>query len=127
HTLERFLTHQPTYSASTIARLDTPHMLSVVKGRLQISGWAVSPHGVKKVYVLLHAGRIRLEAQRTPRQDITRAYSWYYEGLPAFSLEIDKRPPGIPVETNLQIEVVDGSGKRTRLEDRLITWEDEAQ
>ena len=124
HTLARFLAHEQTYSASTIGRVDRPAMLEVVKGPLQISGWAVSPHGVKKVYVLLHSGRIRLEAQRTPREDITRAYSWYYEGLPAFSLTIGQRPRGVPVETDMQIEIVDGSGKRTRLEDRLISWED---
>lgn len=123
HTLARFLEHQPTWSASTIGRIDTPHMLSAIKGPLHVSGWAVSPHGVKEVYVLLHAGTVRLEAQRTPREDITRAYSWYYEGLPAFSLIIDKRPRGVPVHTDVQIEIVDGSGKRTRLEDRLISWE----
>jgi hypothetical protein len=123
HTLQRFLAQEPVYAGSTFGQLEQPAHLGVVTGPLQVSGWTMSPHGIRQVVVLLDQGRYRYEAQRAQRPELTKQYSWYYEGLPGFTLTLDKRPRGVPVETNVQIEVVDGSGKHTLFEDHSITWE----
>ena len=124
HTLQRFLAHEPVYASSTFGQLEQPAMYQRVTGPLHISGWAMSPHGIRSVSVLLDQGRYRYEAQRAQRPELTRQYSWYYEGLPGFTLTIEKRPRGVPAETDVQIEVLDGSGKRTRFEDHSVTWEE---
>lgn len=123
HTLQRFLAHEPVYAGATFGQLEQPPQYGRVTGPLQVSGWTMSPHGVRQVYVLLDQGRYRFEAQRTERPELTKRYSWYYEGLPGFSLTLPNRPRGVPRETDVQIEVVDGSGKRTRFEDHALTWE----
>ena len=35
---------------------------------------------------------------------------------------IPKRPKGIPAETDVQVELVDGRGEVTRFRDSAITW-----
>ncbi|MEA2489595.1 MAG: hypothetical protein QOH21_1387 [Acidobacteriota bacterium] len=123
-TLQRFLAHEPVYAGSTFGQLEQPAMYQRVTGPLQISGWAMSPFGIKTVSVLLHQGSYRYEAQRAQRPELTKQYSWYYEGLPGFTLTLPKRPRGVPAETDVQIEVIDGSGKRTLFEEHTFTWEE---
>lgn len=118
--LARFLAGEPTYNASTFGRLESPSW--EVNGALNVSGWAISPSGIKAVSVLLDEGRLRYDALRVPRPEVTRRYSWYYEDFPGFALQIPSRPEGVPEKTDVQIEITDGTGRRTRLEDQLFTW-----
>jgi hypothetical protein len=39
-----------------------------------------------------------------------------------FTLTLPRRPHGIPKYTDVQVEIVDGSGARTRLPDQFIEW-----
>jgi hypothetical protein len=75
--------------------------------------------------VLLEEGRHRFEAIRVPRPDISQRYGWYYEDHPGFMLELPKRPRGVDLRTDVQIEIVDGMGRATRLEDQYVEWDDE--
>jgi hypothetical protein len=74
--------------------------------------------------VLLADGRYRFEATRTKRPDITHRYSWYFEQDPGFDVVLPERPFRVPRQTDVQIEIIDGAGNRTRLEDQLFTWKD---
>lgn len=120
-TLATFLAGQPTYNLATFGKLETRP--AVVEGALKIEGWAISPHGVKNVYVWVNERRLRYEAWRVKRPDITRTYPWYYENECGFTLTIDKRPWSVPRYTDVQVEIVDAAGKHTWLEDHLFTWE----
>jgi hypothetical protein len=39
-----------------------------------------------------------------------------------FRHAIPKRPRGTDLETNLQIEIIDGTGRSTRLSDQPVWW-----
>jgi hypothetical protein len=120
--LAALLAGEPTYSNTSFGRMETPE--GSAKGPLRVSGWTISPRGVRHVYVLLDAGRHRFEATRTKRPEITRKYSWYFEQDPGFELVLPKRPGGVPRLTDVQIEIVDGAENRTRLDDQTFAWEE---
>jgi len=57
------------------------------------------------------------------RDDVTQLYPWYPQTpRPAFATTIPRRPRGVPEETDVQVEIVDGAGQRTMLPDVLVTW-----
>jgi hypothetical protein len=118
--LAAFLSGQPTYSNTTFGRMETPEWFAT--GPLRVSGWTISPRGVRHVYVLLDEGRYRYEALRTKRPDITSRFAWYFEYDPGFELVIPKRPWNVPRGTDVQVEVIDGAGLRTRFDDQAFTW-----
>jgi hypothetical protein len=120
--LDTFLAGEPTYNNSSFGQLETPQ--GNASGSLRVTGWAISPRGVKHVYVHVNDGRLRYEAVRTRRPEITHKFGWYYEEEPGFELVLPKRPPGVPKETDLQIEIIDGAGLRTFLDDQILTWND---
>jgi hypothetical protein len=122
--LQRLLAGQTVYAGATFGQLHQPSQGTEVKGPLEISGWAMSPHGIRGVNVLLNAGRRRFTAPLFPRADVTARFPWYPRTPhPAFALVIPARPPGVGEETDVQIEIVDGRGEATRLRDVLITWQ----
>jgi hypothetical protein len=93
-----------------------------VHGPMTISGWAMSPYGVREVNVLIDSGRRRVTAGLFARKDVSDLYPWYPQTpKPAFATRL-RRPKGVPVETNVQIEIVDGRGQRTLLPDVLVVW-----
>ena len=122
--LQRLLDGKTTYSSSTFGQLYKPSPMAEITGRLDVSGWAVSPYGIREVRVLLNAGRYRVDAPLFERADVTSLFPWFAKTTPkpAFSTVIPSRPPGVPESTDLQIEIIDGRGQATRLRDTLITW-----
>jgi hypothetical protein len=120
--LARFLEGQPTYNASMFGRMERPAYFETAKGPLKISGWAISPNGISNVYVHVDERSKRYEAHRTKRPDISSKYPWYYEYDCGFELTIPDRPSGVHRYTDVQIELVDGTGRRMWLEDHLVTW-----
>lgn len=121
--LERLLAGEPTYNASTFGQLYQPKPLSIVSGQMTVSGWALSPDGVRAVNVLFGNGSVRIPAGLFPRDDVTRLYPWYPRSpRPAFATAIPQRPPGVHEKTDVQIEIVDGRGRRTLLPDVALTW-----
>ena len=120
--LASFLAGSPTYTNTSFGRMESPEWR--VEGPLRVSGWAISPRGIRHVYALLDEGRHRFEARRTKRPEITKGFPWYYEQYPGFEVIIPKRPAGVPRLTDVQIEIIDGAGLRTLLDDQAFTWED---
>ncbi|MDP9194729.1 MAG: hypothetical protein M3P06_23780 [Acidobacteriota bacterium] len=121
--LERFLRNETTHTNTTFGMLEQPTWDAVVNGPLTINGWALSPHGTRHVWILLDNGRHRFEATRVPRADVQPRYGWYYDKAPGFTITIPSRPRGVPRKTDIQIEIEDGAGRKTRLEDVLFVWE----
>ena len=122
--LQRLLGGQGVYSGATFGQLYRPAPMAEIKGPLEISGWAMSPYGLRGVTVLLDAGRRRFTAPLFARADVSARYPWDSATTkPAFGMVLPSRPPGVPRATDVQIEIVDGRGVATRLRDTLITWE----
>ena len=86
------------------------------------SGYAMSPHGVREVNLLFNNGAIRIPAYLFPDPALSKAMPWYPVDKPRFMRELLARPPGVWRSTDVQVEIVDGRGQRTRLDDRWIEW-----
>lgn len=125
HNLARFLDAKPTHSDSIAIWLDEPPQYGVVKGPLTVSGWAMSPHGLRRVTVFLQNDELRFDAQPLPRGDVQSAYPWmrYLNPTPGFKLVLPQRPRGIPAETSLIVEVEDHAGRVRRGRHVSFRWE----
>ena len=83
----------------------------------------MSPAGIDHITVLVHGGELRIPAERYHRPDVLAAFPWYrHDPLPGFAYVFPKRPKGIPLETDVQIEIVDRAGQTMRLPDAPIWW-----
>jgi hypothetical protein len=121
--LSPFLAGQPTYSGITFGRMSTPRPYSEISGALEITGLAMSPHGIRSVTALIDNGRRRYPLPLFERSDFTQRFPWYPQTpRPAFSSRIEQRPSDLWKFTDVQIEIVDGRGHVTRLPDAPITW-----
>jgi hypothetical protein len=120
--LERALNGEATYVGRTFGVVDFPREERVGRS-LTVSGWALSPNGIRGVDVLLHSGRVRVPALLTDRGDVQAKFPWYPKVQRAgYTITIPKRPRGVPKHSDVQVEIIDGSGARTRLPDRVIEW-----
>lgn len=121
---ERFLDGRyHRYNSSTFGWLDSPTHQSDVYGKFRVSGWALSPHGVKAVNLRFENGRVVIPAELWAWKEVADIYPWYPgDGGPGYYRDFMERPPGVSVETDLQVEIVDGSGERTRLEHVWFRW-----
>ena len=121
--LRRLLRGEHVPSGATFGRLYRPSNMTEIEGPLEISGWALSPHGIREVYALIDAGRRRVPLPLFPRADVTAGFPGYPQTpRPAFAAVIPARPAGVPESTDVQIEIIDGRGEATLLRDTLITW-----
>jgi len=121
--LTRLLDGQSTYSTATFGYLGTPRNGDEVFKELRVAGWAFSPRGLKRVNVLIDGGNVRLPAELVENGDAKALFPWYYETpRPGFVALIPKRPKNVPKNTDIQVELIDGSGKATRLSDVTLTW-----
>jgi hypothetical protein len=121
--LDRFFRGESTHTNTTFGVLEQPQWEARAPGALTVRGWVLSPHGTRHVWVLFEDGRHRFEATRVERPDVQARYGWYYDAKPGFTIEFPSRPDGVPRKTDVQIEIEDGAGHKTRLEDVLFTWE----
>ena len=81
----------------------------------------MSPWGIDAVYLRFANGRIVVPADLVERPDADAQYPWYPMTEKAgFVKELD--PLDVPSGTDVQVEIVDGRGKRTRLQDVWFTW-----
>ena len=92
---------------STTGGIDYPQG-RVMRGQGHFSGWAKSPHGIRRVELVFENGRIRHPAGRIGDR---------------FLLGFPKRPDDIRRDTDFQVEITDGQGVVTRLEPRWLRWE----
>ena len=122
--LERLLTGKTTYNSNTFGRIEAPRQDDDVHGPLTVSGWALSPNGIARVVVRVHSGRHVYAAALRPRPDVNAAFPWYARTPNSgFFVVLPKRPKGVPRNTDVQVEITDGSGNVMRLPDRLLTWD----
>ena len=118
---EAFLRGDFTRNESAFGSLDSPLPgQTLTKG--WFSGYAMSPYGVREVNLLFNNGAIRIPAYLFPDAGLSKALPWYPVDKPRFQREINSRPPGVWESTDVPVEIVDGRGERTRLEDRWIEW-----
>ncbi len=121
--LERMLNDETTYISRTFGFVDVPVWRAWVRDPVTISGWAVSPNGIRSIEILAHSGKQRWRTERVPRPDVEAKYPWYLPGhVAGFTTTIWKRPRGIPPITDVQVEITDGLGHRTRLADLPVQW-----
>lgn len=122
--LARMLVNQPVHSDAIMWALDTPQSYQHVKGKLHVSGWALSPFAIKRVTVLLDDATVRVDAALVDRPDVSQRYVWYYfVPKPGFLAVIDPRPRGVPRSTNVQVEIEDEGGRVVRTEAVVIDWD----
>lgn len=121
--LQRFVSDQQTRSGSTFGALDFPVRDTVFRGKAIFSGYALSPHGIRKVDLLFNNGRIRLPTELRAEPSLHEVFPWYPNvPRPRFVAYFDARPPGIWENTDVQVEITDGRGERTRLWEHFLTW-----
>jgi hypothetical protein len=121
---QRMLRGETTYNGSTFGRVELPKPYDPNTGPLQISGWALSPNGIRQINVLVHGGAKRYPATMFSRPDVSSVFPWYPNvPQPGFIVRLNKRPKGIPRQTDVQAEIVDGAGRVTRLPDVPIYWD----
>jgi len=121
--LQRALRGNATYMSRSFGVVDTPHSDETIKGPLTVTGWALSPNGLSSVDVLLHNGMYRFHTGPASRLDVKMKFPWYARVREAgFTVTFPKRPRGVPQMTDVQVEIIDGKGGRTRLPDIVIRW-----
>jgi len=94
------------------------------KGAL-FSGWALSPYGIREVNFLFGNGTVRVPAKLLEESGLSRGMPFYPQvKRPRFIGVFAGRPQGVRMETDVQVEIIDGRGTRTFLEDRAVEWFD---
>ncbi len=112
-----------TYNARTFGWLDSPKFNYEVSGELDVSGWALSPHGVREVRLSFGNGRVTMPAERFAWPRVNDVWPWYPKTDRAgFGLTIPKRPAGVSLVTDLLVEVVDETGEVTPLDHIFLEW-----
>ena len=121
--LLRLFNGQPTYNDSTFGQLEQPKRGPDVAGAMTVSGWALSPYGIRSINVRIDSGRVRLPAELMPRPGVSEHFPWYPQTpRPMFALTLPRRPWSVPRDTDVQIEIIDGRGHVTLLPDLPLTW-----
>jgi hypothetical protein len=121
-----YLSGRPTYNSDTFGFLDLPQPEQRISGRgAYFSGFAFSPYGIRSVTLLLQNGRVRITPFLFDDPALRGRFPWYAAtAKPRFLREIVRRPDGVGERTDVQVEIVDGRGKRVLLEDRFFLWPD---
>jgi hypothetical protein len=120
--LAPFLRSEPTYTNAAFGLLDTPAAGSKMGPHPFFSGWAFSPYGIRKVELLLENGALRYPTSLHPDPQLSALFHWYPVPMPRFVAAFDQRPAGVSRQTDVQVEITDGRGEKTRLEDQWFEW-----
>ncbi|MEA2237492.1 MAG: hypothetical protein QOC81_2216 [Thermoanaerobaculia bacterium] len=121
--LRAMLGGHATYNEGTFGALLLPTGHENIKGRAIFSGVALSPFGIREVNLLFQNGTIRIPATLRADPGTSRWYRWYDATTkPAYIREFASRPKHIRPNTDVQVEIIDGRGDRTLLDDRWIDW-----
>jgi len=122
--LARMLAGETTHSDAIMAFIDTPQPYEGIRGALHIRGWALSPHGLRRVTVLLDNARVRVDATLVERPDLRAIYTWYYfVPKPGFVVDLPRRPDNVPRQTQFQVEIEDAAHRVMRTRDVPIDWD----
>lgn len=102
--------------------LDTPGPGARMGARPFFSGFAISAHGVAHVDILLGNGKVRIPTELLAEPPTSALFPWYPPSRPRFVAAVAKRPEGVEQKTDVQVEITDLRGVKTRLEDRWFDW-----
>lgn len=123
--LAAFRNDSPTYNAGTFGLLDPPQPS---KGGYWFAGYAFSPAGVRGVDLLFEQGTVRIPAILFEDHKLSSTFPWYPTVTkPRFLSSLVRRPHGIRRDTDVQVEILDGDGRRTLLDDRFLRWDDQGE
>jgi hypothetical protein len=120
--LAMFLANRLTCSEGTFGFMELPIPGDV--GRpARFTGWALSPYGIREVWLLLDNGSVRLPTTLSGDRHISEGFPCYPETpRPRFTAVLPRRPANVRRMTDVQVEIVDGRGGVRRLEPRWINW-----
>lgn len=123
--LARMLAGETTHSNAIMATLDSPQPGTVARGPMRVRGWVLSPFTIKRVTILIDAGRTRIDVPLIDaRPDVKQRFHWYYfTPLPGFDVVLPERPRGAGLHTDLQLEIEDEGGRVVRTTDVFFDWE----
>ena len=117
-----FLRGERTFNTDTFGAMDPPPQL--VRGSASFSGFAFSPHGIRAVDLLFENGAVRITTDLVPDRALSTTFPVYPQTpRPRFVRKIGQRPPGVSRETDVQVEITDGRGRRIRLTNFWFRWE----
>jgi hypothetical protein len=108
---------------STIGALDYPPAAFTFKAGGIFSGWAISPHGIRRVDLWFNNRRLRFPATLTPASLEEHCPGNSHVTRVRFLGIFNARPAGIHDQTDIQVEVTDGRGVRKVFDDRWIQWD----
>ena len=121
--LTAMLEGKPTFNEDTFGLLDKPQPEETLQATSKASGFAFSPYGIREVNLLMNNGAIRFPTQLLDDPALKRTFPWYDATTrPRFVASFAKRPRGMRTLTDIQVEIIDGRGKRTLLDDRWVGW-----
>lgn len=120
--VEAFVNNRPVRGQQAFGFLDTPRAGARIGAHPFFSGFAFSPHGVARVDLLLQNGKVRIPTELLAEPATSALFPWYPVPKPRFVAAVAQRPPGVESKTDVQVEITDGRGARTRLEDRWFDW-----
>lgn len=120
--VEAFVNNRPVRGEHAFGFLDTPRAGERIGARPFFSGFAFSPHGIARVDLLLQNGKVRIPTELLAEPATSALFPWYPVAKPRFVAAVAKRPPGVETKTDVQVEITDLRGVRTRLEDRWFDW-----
>jgi hypothetical protein len=123
--LQAFMRNIPVPLDSTFGALDTPAPGQSSGPGQWLAGYAFSPRGVREVNLLFEQRQVRVQAILIAEPSLSARLPWYpLVPKPRFVKSILERPPGVRQDTDVQVEIIDGAGKATLLEDRWFHWSD---
>lgn len=122
--LDAWLRGDAVYSDATFGTLDYPKPAEVLGRNPVFSGFTLSPYGIRTVTLRFNNGLIRIPATlRKGEASLQHYFRWYDATEHArYAAGFSSRPAGVWPVTDVQVEIVDGRGRKTLLEDRWIEW-----
>jgi hypothetical protein len=117
--LQPFLEGRRALNEDTFGLMDAP---GEMRGAGWFTGYALSPHGIRSVDLLFSNGAVRVRATLVEDRKLNEAFPGYPCPLPRFVASLPERPPGVREVTDVQAEIIDERGKRTRLDNHWFNW-----
>lgn len=122
--LDAFLTEADpwTYGRDPYVSMDA-RPLGTFRGKLEVSGWAVAPEGIRDIRLRFANGRTVVPADGHERADVTSILYWFKSTKAVgFSKTFDAPVRGVDGETDMQVEVTTNAGRRHRMTPFWFKW-----
>ena len=121
--LQMFLKGRMVCSEGTFGFMELPMPGDDMSKPARFTGWALSPYGIREVWLLLNNGSVRLPTTLSEDRHLSTGFPCYPETTrPRFTAVLPQRPREVWRKTEIQVEIIDGRGGVKRLESRWINW-----